>query len=140
MPVERSAGAVIFRKVAKELFYLLLHYEEGHWDFPKGHIEPGEKTVETIRREVREETGIVRLTFLPGFKETIRYFFWAKKKRILKFVVYSLTRTSQKKVRLSSEHVGYEWLPFSEAQARITFTTSRRVLKKAQGHLKKLTP
>ena len=136
MPVERSAGAVIFRKGAKEPFYLLLHYEEGHWDFPKGHIEPDEKIAQTIRREIREETGIIRLTFFPGFKETIRYFFWAEKKRILKFVVYYLARTPQKEVKLSSEHVGYEWLPFPEAHQRITFATGRKVLKKAHTHLK----
>ena len=135
MPVERSAGAVIFREEKKGPLYLLLHYEEGHWDFPKGHIEAEEKTEGTIRREVREETGITRLTFVKGFKETIRYFFWANKIRILKFVVYSLARTSQKKVKLSSEHIGYEWLPFSEATERITFATSRKVLNKARAAL-----
>ena len=137
MPVERSAGAVIFRMEKKEPLCLLLHYEEGHWDFPKGHIESGEKTEETIRREVREETGISRLAFLNGYQQTIRYFFWANKKRILKFVVYYLAKTSQKRVQLSSEHIAYEWLLFEEASKRITFASSRRVLKKADRHLKR---
>lgn len=138
MPVERSAGAVIFRKGTKEALYLLLHYEEGHWDFPKGHIEAGEKTEETVRREVHEETGISRLVFVKGFKETIRYFFRVKKSRILKFVVYYLAGTSQRKVKLSSEHVSYKWLPFSEAKERITFATSQKVLKRAHATLKAL--
>jgi hypothetical protein len=53
--------------------YLLLHYEAGHWDFAKGHIEKGEKTEDTVRRETKEEAGINDLRFMPGFKETIRY-------------------------------------------------------------------
>jgi len=137
MPVERSAGAVIFRREKGKVLYLLLHYEEGHWDFPKGHVEKGEKTEETIRREVREETGITDLAFVDGFKETIRYFFWAGKKRILKFVVYTLAETPQKDVKLSFEHVDHIWLPFEEAKAKITFATSRRVLQKGDAFLRK---
>ncbi|MBI4437271.1 MAG: NUDIX domain-containing protein [Candidatus Omnitrophica bacterium] len=135
MPIERSAGAVIFRKEAKKILYLLLHYEEGHWDFPKGHIEKGEKTEETIRREVREETGMTQLTFIPGFKETVRYFFQVGRKRIIKFVVYTLAESSQKDVQLSFEHVDSLWLPFKEAKDRITFATSRKLLEKADAHL-----
>lgn len=135
MPVERSAGAIIFREEGKELLYLLLHYGEGHWDFPKGHVEPGEKTEETVRREVQEETGMTQLDFVSGFNETIRYFFMSNKKRVLKFVAYRLARTSQKEVTLSFEHTSSAWLPFSEAMKRVTFATSRKVLGKAHRHL-----
>jgi len=51
MIFERSAGAVLFyRNLVIE--YLLLRYGAGHWDFPKGEIEPGEKELETVKREV----------------------------------------------------------------------------------------
>ena len=133
--VERSAGAVVFRRVRGEIQYLLLHYEEGHWDFSKGHVEKGEKTEQTVRREIEEETGVRKIRFVPHFKETIRYFFWSRKRRILKFVVYLLAQTSQKKVILSHEHTGYLWLPASDAISQITFTTSRKVFEKAQKFL-----
>ncbi len=135
MPVERSAGAILFRKEKEKTLFLLLHYEEGHWDFPKGHIETGEKTEETVLREVREETGITELTFIDGFKETIRYFFQTGKKRVLKFVVFYLAQTSQKKVTLSHEHVGAEWLLYQEAVERMTFPSSRKLLRKAHSFL-----
>ena len=48
---------------------------KGHWDFPKGHIEKGEKIKDTIRREVEEETGLKDIKFIEGFKEWIKYFF-----------------------------------------------------------------
>ena len=72
--VEKSAGAVIFRKEDDKIYYLLLHYQGGHWDFPKGNIEKGEKLEDTVRREVKEETGIENIKFALGFKEAIKYF------------------------------------------------------------------
>jgi len=58
MARERSAGAVIFRKIDGEIRYLLLHYhyKTYFWDFPKGNMEEGEREDATVRREVREET------------------------------------------------------------------------------------
>jgi bis(5'-nucleosidyl)-tetraphosphatase len=39
---EKSCGAVIYLKKDSEVFYLLLNYEAGHWDFVKGNVEPNE--------------------------------------------------------------------------------------------------
>jgi len=75
MPRETSAGAVIFRKENNKTYYLLLHYGAGHWGFPKGHIEGGEKEEDTARREVKEETGLENIRVLKGFKEYTKYAF-----------------------------------------------------------------
>ncbi|MCZ6613989.1 MAG: NUDIX domain-containing protein, partial [Thaumarchaeota archaeon] len=58
---ETSAGAVVYLRNGNEVKYLLLNYAHGHWDFPKGHIDPGEQEIDTVKREVREETGITDL-------------------------------------------------------------------------------
>ena len=68
---ERSAGTVIVCNGE----YLLLHYESGHWDFPKGKIEEGETPEQAALRELKEETGIEDAEILPGFTEGIKYFF-----------------------------------------------------------------
>lgn len=75
MPKEKSIGVVLFRKEDQGTYYLLLHYEVGHWDFPKGHIEKGEEEKDTAKREVVEETGIKDIRIINGFKEWIKYFF-----------------------------------------------------------------
>jgi len=144
MPIERSAGAVVFRRENSKIFYLLLHYpgashraEKDYWDFPKGHIERGEKIEETVKREVFEETGLKDIEILPGFKETINYFFKFEGKNILKFVTFFLAQTKEKDVKISFEHIGYEWLPYEEAIKRLTFQNSREVLKKANEFLNK---
>lgn len=131
MPREISAGAVVCRQAKRNHEFLLLQYGLGHWDFPKGNIERGEDEKETVRREIAEETGITRIQFIAGFRETIRYFYRLKGQGIFKIVIYYLVKTRQKKVRISYEHLGYEWLPYQKASKRLSFQNSRQVLKKA---------
>jgi bis(5'-nucleosidyl)-tetraphosphatase len=130
MPREISAGAVVFRRARLGPEFLLLHYGLGHWDFVKGNIEKGEEEKETVRREIEEETGITRVTFANGFRETIRYFYRWKGENIFKIVLFYLVETRQKRVRLSHEHVGYDWLSYRKTLERLTFKNSRDVLKK----------
>jgi len=147
MPVERSAGAVIYRATKKGKEYLLLHHRQnektkrrdvdGHWDFPKGHLEKKEKTEDTARREIKEETGITNLIFIPGFKETIHYFVRHETEKRLKFVAFFLVKTNKGKVRISWEHQGYAWLPFKEAYELLTYKNAKDVLKKAHNFLSK---
>lgn len=144
MPVEKSAGAVIFRPQPtrrpgeeNKIYYLLLHYQSGHWDFPKGNIEKGEKLEETVRRETKEETGIEDIKFIPGFKEAIKYFYKLKGKNIFKIVTFFLAETKTKKVKISWEHIGYKWLPYEEALEQLTFKNAKEILKKANHFLSK---
>jgi len=144
MPVERSAGAIIFYKRKDNIEYLLLHYpglrnnNKDYWDFPKGHLEKKETLLEAAKREVKEETGISDIEFISGFKETISYFFRDSKKNILKFVTFFLGKTKTKKVKISFEHIGYGWFNYKEAFLKLKFKNSRDVLKKANFFLLKL--
>jgi 8-oxo-dGTP pyrophosphatase MutT (NUDIX family) len=134
MPREISAGMILFRRTP-EPHYLLLHYESGHWDFPKGHIESGEDPEETAKRELQEETGISEMRLVDGYKQTLRYFFRQKGIGIFKVVIFFLGETTQSEVTLSAEHVGFDWLPYDAALARLTFKNSRDLLIKANEHL-----
>lgn len=136
MPVEKSAGAVIFRREKGKIFYLLLLYGLGHWGFPKGHIEKGEKLQDTIKREVFEETGIKKIKFINGFKFQIKYFYKLKGETRFKIVTFLLAETNQKKVKLSFEHKDYKWLEYKRALSRLTFKNSKQLLEKAHQFLK----
>lgn len=48
-----SAGIITYTTDNNETSYLLLHYNAGHWDFPKGKMEPGETKQETALRELQ---------------------------------------------------------------------------------------
>ncbi|MDD3487577.1 MAG: NUDIX domain-containing protein [Candidatus Moranbacteria bacterium] len=154
MPFERSVGAVVFRREKDKILYLLIQHPnqdnyQGHWDFPKGHIEAGETKEDALRREVREETGIEDLAIVPGFSAWISYFYRAKaqekeKRReigrginIFKIVDYFLAETHEKEVKLSFEHVDSVWLEFEAAKERITFQKSKNIIARANEFLAK---
>lgn len=60
-----SAGVVPIRRFGAETRFLILRCYS-YWDFPKGEIDPGEAPLDTARREVIEETGLVGLDFHWG--------------------------------------------------------------------------
>ncbi|MCD6312666.1 MAG: NUDIX domain-containing protein [Thaumarchaeota archaeon] len=135
---EVSAGAVVFY-LGNEVEYLLLHYEAGHWDFPKGAIEPGESELDTVKREVWEETGIKDLEIIPGFRKRIQYFYRKSRQLVRKTVIFYLARSFTKDVTLSYEHVGYIWLGYEDALRRLTFKTARETLREAHEFLLRKT-
>ena len=135
---ERSAGAVIFYAREREPEYLLLHYTAGHWDFPKGNIEPGESELETVRREVEEETGIRDIELVYGFKKLIRYYYRKGKELVSKEVVFYLAESKTKDVRISWEHTGYVWLGYEDAVNRLTYKSAKEVLRDAHEAVKSL--
>ena len=154
MPVEKSAGAVVFRREDSNIYYLLLHYPSSakapkprsrvnslrgrdYWDFPKGHIEKGEKEIDTVKREVFEETGLKDIKFVEGFKEWIKYFFKHKGKNVFKIVTFLLAEAETEEVKISPEHIGYKWLPYKEALKQLKFKNAREILKKANDFLSK---
>ena len=133
---EKSAGAVIFVKEKPELKFLLLHYQAGHWGFAKGNIEKAETELITAQREIKEETGLEGLQFFEGFKEIITYFYTRQGKVIKKEVVFFLAQSFKEHVTISNEHIGYAWLNYDKALAKVTFQNDKDVLKKAHEHLK----
>jgi len=136
MPSEKSCGAVIFSGHGAKK-YLLLHYEGGHWDFVKGHVEKGENERETVLRETEEETGITDLKFVEGYRESISYFYRRAGRTVRKEVVFYLLGTSTEQVRLSREHVGFDWLTYDRAMERLTYKNAKDTLQKAQDFLAK---
>jgi 8-oxo-dGTP pyrophosphatase MutT (NUDIX family) len=127
---EKSCGAVIFHKNS-EVKFLLLLYEAGHWDFVKGNVEPNESEIETVLRELKEETGIVATQPFEGFRERIQYFYRRRGETIQKEVVFYLIQVGTEKVELSFEHVGFAWLDYQHALEKLTFKNAKDVLQKA---------
>jgi 8-oxo-dGTP pyrophosphatase MutT (NUDIX family) len=136
MAKEKSAGAVVFLIEEGKPLFLLLHYTSGHWEFVKGHIEAGEEELATVKREAEEETGIKDLKFIDGFKEGISYIYKNKNEVMFKEVNFYLAQTKTKKVVLSFEHIGYDWLDYEAALDRLTFKNAREILKKAYNKIK----
>ncbi len=129
---EKSCGIILFREEKGERYYLLLHYPGGHWDFGKGHVELSEDEETTARREMKEETGISKITMAKGFRLKMDYFYRRERRLYHKDVIYFLGKTSETRVKLSHEHQGYAWLPYEEALGQLTFENAQILLKKAE--------
>jgi len=137
MPVchERSAGALLYRGDRSDPHFLLLDYGR-YWDFPKGHVEKGEDDIDAARRELAEETRIEDVTFDPDFRHEMTYFFRDRKKGLIKkTAVFFLGHTDAKKIKISHEHVGGEFLPYEQALERVTYKNAKEALQAAKAFL-----
>lgn len=129
---EHSAGIVLYRSDDNSSnLILLLHYGNGHWDFPKGNIEVNETQIQAAVRELEEETGINRFRLVPGFKETLAYNYKKKSAQVAKTVTFYLGITTISKVVLSSEHIGYVWLTYQESVKILTYHNAKNLLTQA---------
>ena len=115
---------------------LLLQYPQGHWDFPKGHVEGDDEDHHaTASRELTEETGIDQIEFVDGFVERSEYSFRHRGKKKEKQVYWYLAQTDQLTVTLSHEHRGYVWLDWDMAEQQVSHDETRMVLRRARQHM-----
>jgi 8-oxo-dGTP pyrophosphatase MutT (NUDIX family) len=121
MPFQKSAGAIVFRRNKDGVKYLLLKndYSKEYWDVPKGLIEKGESLEVAAKREIREEAGLEAVDFVPGFKETMTYFYKTPEGTMRKEVVLFLAESKSGEVKISWEHTGFEWVDFDTAMSRM---------------------
>jgi 8-oxo-dGTP pyrophosphatase MutT (NUDIX family) len=131
---EQSAGAVVFKDGSGGREYLLL-LNAGRWDFPKGGVEKGESELQTVMREVKEETGLKSLEIVPGFRRVIEYFYRRENKNVHKQVVYLLARTSDDDVRISFEHQGFGWFSYERAIKKASYGNSKNILEAAEAFI-----
>ncbi len=135
---EKSAGFVLFQIDQGIIKYLLLSYGLGHWGFPKGNIEVGEKEQDAGIREVQEETGISKIVLIDNFREKVHYIYKRQRKTIHKEVVYFLAKSNEKEVTLSFEHSGYKWLCYGDALKQLSFENAKTVLMKANQKIERI--
>lgn len=128
-----SVGIILFHRFPRKVMYLLLKQHQGHWGFPKGHIEKGERLIDTAVRELREETGIKKIVFVKK-KILLRdkYSFKNGKSKINKNVDYYVAESLIDKVRIDGREIlNYKWLSAEKSFERLTFSKSRKILKRA---------
>ena len=130
-----SAGIITYMIKNREINYLLLHYPAGHWDFPKGKIEKGETKQEAALRELQEETGLTA-QLDSNFEATFSYIFRDTEKELTQKTVYFfIGHATHDLVKLSYEHIGYQWLPYKEAHEQLTYNNAQDTLKKTHTYL-----
>lgn len=130
-----SAGIITYTNKNDHIEYLLLHYADGHWDFPKGKIESGETQQEAAQRELHEETSLTA-QLDSNFEQSFSYIFLDQQKKLTqKTVCFFIGKTINSTVQLSDEHTDFQWLTYQQALEVLTYDNAKNILKKANKHL-----
>lgn len=140
MQREISAGIIVYRNTAQGVKFLLLYHGGGYWNFPKGHIEGEEKSLQAAIRETAEEAGLKRndLKINNRFKFYDKFTFFRGKVKIFKIVILYLAETKNRRIHISHEHDGFGWFSYKEAVKLLSkYKDSVELLKKAQASIPK---
>ena len=107
---------------------------------PKDTWKKNETQWQAAVRELAEETGITDVQRVADFCRRMEYRFVSSRKgTVHKRVTYFIGRTQAKDVTVSEEHVGFAWLEFDQAIARLTFDSAREILRHAHQRLEEMT-
>jgi nucleoside triphosphatase len=110
---EPTVGAVIFNP-QQEILLIKGKKFKDTYVIPGGHIEVGETLEETLRREVKEETGLDIDEFhLLSFQESIFNPHYHEKRHFL-YIDFVCT-TSSTQVVLNEESQEYRWVALPDA-------------------------
>ncbi len=133
---------VTYARDGGKIYFLLLHrilHWKG-WEFPKGGTEGGETEKETIRRELKEETGLKAENIIDlNLKGRFRY-----KKQLpdrpgvigMEWKLFAV-EVRKAKVRLDhGEHDRYRWLGFGKAYSMLKWSNQKRCLRAVDNWLK----
>lgn len=126
---EKSCGAVIYKKDNGKYKFLVEEMIQGHFAFPKGHVENLESEHETARREIKEETNL-DVKFYHNFRYHTSY---SPAKNVIKDVIYFLAEdlSSSPLNKQETEIKNLLWLTYDEALEKITFDNDKEILRSA---------
>lgn len=130
---ETSAGGVVVRRSPDGTWFLLIRDGHHNWGFPKGHLHGGEGPEQAARREIAEETGLDDLALHDALGQ-IDWYFRFRGNLIHKFCHFFLFSSDAGDPTPQGEEgiSACVWLPFDEAEARLTHDNARRVLQAAR--------
>jgi 8-oxo-dGTP pyrophosphatase MutT (NUDIX family) len=119
--IEDQAGSILLLKadVTKHRGNI-----EPYWDIPGGRIDEDEDSnVQiTLKREILEETGVKQvenIKFLTAVISNHQIPLEGAKRAGLVLMVYKVMIPASSIIKISKEHVAYEWVSRAEAKKRL---------------------
>jgi 8-oxo-dGTP pyrophosphatase MutT (NUDIX family) len=133
---EISAGGVVVRGEQVVVIVPTRRAPDGSrvLALPKGHVDPGENTLQAAEREVREETG-VSVELLRELGE-VRYWYRREGRTIPKSVTFYLfDYLSGDTADHDDEVEEARWIDLREAQTALTHAAEREMVQRALAYL-----
>ncbi|NTG34809.1 NUDIX hydrolase [Agrobacterium rhizogenes] len=130
-----QAGAICIRKrkgQAEAEVLLIVSRRNGRWGIPKGHVDPGETSRDTARREAFEEAGVKG----DVLEQTVGSFTYRKDGTSIQYLVavhvLHVTRLSKDFPEKDIRNI--KWVPISSASREVAQTGLRQILKNLFNH------
>jgi 8-oxo-dGTP pyrophosphatase MutT (NUDIX family) len=112
--------------------FLLLRNKRGFWGFPQGHKEMGENEIQTLQREVQEETGITELEIHQYIGKIQYKYFRADGIRSEKEVKFYFATTPTREVVISNEHEDFKWTNYLDALSILDHRQLKSIILKGR--------
>ncbi len=129
--VTETAGGVVLNK---KKWVLVVNQRGNSWSLPKGHIELGEDQLAAAKREIEEESGILRLTLVKSLGSYSRYKIGVDGRddtRELKNIHMFLFRTDEEKLKpIDPNHPEARWVRPVDVEELLTHPKDKLFFKK----------
>lgn len=113
----QKAGAIVFSSNDKSKIALLHRGKENDWSFPKGHVDPGEDTTQTMTREIKEETGlsVEIINTLPDLE------FVHSNGNLITTKMFLVRSQDDSELKLEFKNDEIQWVPLSEVEGKLSY-------------------
>lgn len=115
--LQRPDGTVLVMKTGP------FKTDEAHWDLAGGRIQDGQDELETLRREIQEETGLTEFGEPQYFGSCISNIQIPVDniKVGLVLIAYLVTVSQDTEILISDEHTETAWVSMTEAATRLEY-------------------
>jgi 8-oxo-dGTP pyrophosphatase MutT (NUDIX family) len=115
--LQRPDGTVLVMKTGP------FEGDQAHWDLAGGRISEGERELDTLRREIEEETGLTEFGKPEYFASCISniHIPIGDTKVGLVLVAYLVLVPQDTEIRVSDEHTDIAWVDMAEAATRLSY-------------------
>lgn len=132
----------LYKKVVNDYFYCIFLRKSGIWQGISGGVEDDEGLIDTVKREVFEETGIVvsdiielsSVSSIPVIDVVGDYIFGSD---VYVIPEYSFGVYCDSEIKLSLEHREYKWVSYDEAIRYLKYDSNKTALWELNERLKK---
>jgi bis(5'-nucleosidyl)-tetraphosphatase len=113
----QKSGAIILSAKNKANIAILYRGLLNDWSFPKGHVEQGENSIETMIREIKEETGLD----VDIIKELPNHFYSNKSERNISTSMFLVISKDDSKIKIENEKDEIEWIPYEDVAEKLSY-------------------
>ena len=131
-----SAGGVVVNKKRR---VLVVNQRGTSWSLPKGHVDPGESNLEAAIREIEEESGVRRLTFIKDLGSYSRYRIGLGSREDtgeLKTIHMFLFTTDEERLKpIDPNHPEARWVRSDDVEALLTHPKDKVFFRSVRSQL-----